>query len=231
MPIRPEEMDVETHEEDPYPDVTAAGGLVAALRQTAQARGRDIGLSPYVTEAVGMESRRGYLSVDTASGERLFRLRTSIPDFGWHIGGTDDLETLVDAIAAWREGVPLEALKARFDFLDLDEFTGALASGEPTSSQWARLLSSEYYRPQRNLLRRLHTDEVLRNAFPTMTHRAVRLQVDPMDYTSRQVLVEETDEGRYSTVTVGAPGATWTEVPDEHLIAYLRTALHETPPN
>ncbi|MFC9390869.1 hypothetical protein [Streptomyces venezuelae] len=223
-------MDVETHEEDPYPDVTAAGGLVAALRQTAEARGRDIGLSPYVTEAVGMESRRGYLSVDTASGERLFRLRTSIPDFGWHIGGTDDLETLVDAIAAWREGVPLDALMARFDFLDLDEFTGALASGEPTSSQWAHLLSSEYYRPQRNLLRRLHADEVLRNAFPTMTHRAVRLQVDPMDYTSRQVLVEEPEEGLYAVVRVGAPGAAWTKVPSDQLITHLRASLCDDRP-
>ncbi|MFJ2056963.1 hypothetical protein ACIOMM_13555 [Streptomyces sp. NPDC087908] len=221
---------MEAHERDPYPDVTAAGGLVAALRQEAEARGRDIGLSPHATEAVGMETRRGYLSVDTAGGERRFRLRTSIPDFGWDIGGTSDLGTLVDAIAAWREGVPLDALKARFDFLDLDAFTGALAAGEPTASQWAGLLSSAYYRPQRNLLHRLHADEVLRNAFPTMTHRAVRLQVDPMDHTSRQVLVEEPDEGHYSVVRVGVPGAEWTEVPGDRLITYLRTALDEDRP-
>lgn len=221
---------MDAHGEDLYPDVTAAGGLVAALRQVAERRGRDIGLSPYVTEAVGIETNRGYLSVDTVTGERLFRLRTYIPDFGWYVGSTDDLGALVDATAAWRDGVPLDVLKERFDFLDLDEFTGALASGEPTSSQWANLLSSEYYRGQRDLLRRLHADEVLRNMFPTMTHRAVRLQVDPMDYTSRQVLVHEPDEGRYEALRVGVSGADWTEVRSEDLIAHLRAGLCDDRP-
>ncbi|MCX5225927.1 hypothetical protein ABZY16_32290 [Streptomyces sp. NPDC006553] len=207
--------------------MTASDGLAAALRQAAELRGCDIGLPPWATEAVGMETRRGYLSVDTATDERLFRLRTSIPDFGWDIGSTDDLGTLVEAIAAWREDVPLDALTARFAFLDLAAFTGALASGEPTSSQWAHLLSSEYYRGQRELLRRLHADEVLRNTFPTLTHRAVRLQVDAMDWTSRQVLVHEPDGGRYEVLRVWVPGADWTEVPGDDLIATLRAALHD----
>ncbi|WP_406057907.1 hypothetical protein OG462_14805 [Streptomyces sp. NBC_01077] len=215
------------HKEDLYPEVAASGGLVAALRQAAELRGCDIGLPPWATDAVGIETTRGYLSVDTAAEERLFRLRTHIPDFGWDIGSTDDLGTLVEAIAAWREGVPIGELKERFDFLDLDEFTGALEAGEPTSSQWANLLSSEYYRGQRSLLLRLHADEVLRNAFPTMTHRTVRLQVDPMHWMSRQVRVHEPDEGRYEVVRVGVPGADWTEVPGGDLVAHLRAALYD----
>ncbi|CAM5547301.1 hypothetical protein GCM10010222_26540 [Streptomyces tanashiensis] len=209
--------------------MTASDGLVAALRQAAEQRGCDIGLSPWATEAVGIETTRGYLSVHTTTGEGLFRLRVHIPDFGWDIGTTGDLGTLVEAIAAWREGVSADVLEARFGFLHLDEFTGALEAGEPTASQWAGLLSSEYHRGQRDLLRRLHADEVLRNTFPTMTHRAVRLRVDPMYSMSRQVLVHEPDEGRYEVVRVGVPGAEWTGVPGEDLNAYLRAALYDGP--
>ncbi|MHA4777797.1 hypothetical protein L1085_025365 [Streptomyces sp. MSC1_001] len=216
-------------EEDPYPDVTAAGGLAPALRQAAELRGCDTGLESWATDATGIETTRGYLSVHTTIGERIFRLRLHLPEFGWDIGATDDLGTLAEAIAAWREGVPVDALEARFDFLDLEEFTRALEAGEPTASQWADLLSSEYYRGQRNLLRRLHADEVLRNAFPTMTHRAVRLRVDPMYGMSRQVLVHEPDEGRYEVVRVGVPGADWTDVPGDDLIAHLRAALYDDP--
>ncbi|MFJ5075586.1 hypothetical protein ACIP8Z_13400 [Streptomyces sp. NPDC088553] len=207
--------------------MTASGGLVAALRQAAEQRGCDIGLPPWATEAVGIETTRGYLSVDTTTGEGLFRLRVHIPDFGWDIGTTGDLGTLVEAIAAWREGQPADVLTARFDFLRLDEFTRALDAGEPTSSQWAGLLSSEYYRGQRDLLRRLHADEVLRNTFPTMTHRAVRLRVDPMYWMSRQVLVHEPEEGRYEVRRVGASAPDWAQVSGDDLIAALRAALYD----
>ncbi|MFC7976077.1 hypothetical protein ACPCAE_08490 [Streptomyces cinereoruber] len=222
-----EEVEMQGHGGDPYSDVTAAGGLVAALRAEAARRGRDVGLPPWAADTLAVETTRGYLSVGPAPGERLFRLRVHIPDFGWDIGATDDLGTLVEAIAAWREGVPYDELGARFGFLDLAGFTGALAAGEPTAAQWAGLLSSAYYQGQRDLLRRLHADGVLRNAFPTMTHRAVRLRVDPMDGASRQVLVHEPDEGRYEFVSVGAPGAGWTEVPGDDLIVRLRAALYE----
>ncbi|MFJ4341236.1 hypothetical protein [Streptomyces sp. NPDC088915] len=215
---------MEAREEDPYPDVTAAGGLVQALREEAARRGRDIGLPSWATDPLAVDTTRGYLSVDLAPEERLFRLRVHIPDFGWDIGSTDDLGTLVEAIAAWWEGVPYDELAARFGFLDLDGFTGALAAGEPTATQWAGLLSSAYYRGQRDLLRRLHADGALRNAFPTMSHRAVRLQVDPMHRESRQVLVYERRDGHYEVVRAGAAP---TEVPDDALIAHLRAALYE----
>ncbi|WP_329278236.1 hypothetical protein [Streptomyces sp. NBC_00691] len=207
--------------------MTASDGLVANLRRAAELRGLDIGLPPWAVDAVGIETTRGYLSVGTATGEGVLRLRVHIPDFGWDIGATDDLGTLVEAIAAWREEVPVDVLKRRFGFLELDEFTRALEAGEPTAAQWAVLLSSAYYRGQRDLLRRLHGDEVLRNAFPTMTHRSVRLQVDPMYWMSRQVLVCEPEEGRYEVRRVRVPAPDWVEVPGEALIATLRAALYD----
>ncbi|MFF7977427.1 hypothetical protein [Streptomyces sp. NPDC007905] len=212
---------------DLYPDVTTSGGLAPAMREAAKSHGCDIGLEPWVVDIVSIETARGFLSVDAATEERLFRLTVHIPGFTWHIGSTGDLGLLVEAVAAWRDGMGFDELEERFEFMALDEFARALDNGEPTSLQWSDLLSSEFHRPRRNLLRRLRADEVLRHMFPTITHGAVRLRVDPLDGTSRQVLVHELDGERYEVMRVGVPEAAWAEVPTGDLIACLRAALHE----
>ncbi|MEU6063119.1 MULTISPECIES: hypothetical protein [Streptomyces] len=218
---------METNRQALYPDVTASGGLGPAMREAAQLRGCDTGLAPWAVDVVSIQTARGFLSVDPATEERLFRLSVRIPGFDWEIGSTGDLGLLVEALAAWREGIPFDELAERFGFLELDEFVGALERGEPTSSQWTELLSSDFYRNQWNLLRRLRADDVLRDMFPTITHGAVRLRVDAMDARSRQVLVDEVNEELYEVMRVGVPGADWVEVPTGDLIAYLRAALNE----
>jgi hypothetical protein len=220
-------MNMDTHRKNLYPDVTASGGLGPAMREAAQSRGCDTGVAPWAVDVVVIQTARGFLSVDPATEERLFRLIVRIPGFDWEIGSTGDLGLLVEAVAAWREGIPLDELAERFEFLELDEFVGALERGEPTSSQWTELLSSDFNRNQWNLLHRLRADEVLRDMFPTITHGAVRLRVDAMDGTSRQVLVDDLDGERYEVMRVGVPEATWVEVPTGDLIAYLRAALNE----
>ncbi|WP_129309595.1 hypothetical protein [Streptomyces sp. L2] len=212
---------------DLYPDVTASGGLGPAMREAAQLRGCDTGLAPWAVDVVSIETTRGFLSVDLAAEERRFLLSVRIPDFDWEIGSTDDLGLLVEAVAAWWEGIPFDELAERFGFLELDEFVGALERGEPTTSQWTRLLSSDFNRNQWNLLRRLRADEVLRNMFPTITHGAVRLRVKAMDAWSRRVLVYDENGERYVVRRVEVPEADWVEVPSGDLIAYLRAALAE----
>ncbi|MEV5950966.1 hypothetical protein [Streptomyces sp. NPDC051993] len=223
---------MDTHRKDLYPDVTASGGLGPAMKQAAKLHGCDTGLPPWATDRIVIETTRGFVSVDPATEERLFRLRVHIvgfdveaSGFAWDIGSTDDLGLLVEAVAAWREGMPLDQLKARFEFMKLNEFTRAIEMGEPTSLQWSALLSSEFHRKQRNLLGRLRADEVLRNMFPSITHGAVRLNVDPLDSTSRQILVHELDGQRYEVIRAGVPGADWVEVQTGDLIAYLRASL------
>jgi hypothetical protein len=225
---------MDSHRKDPYPDLTASGGLGPAMKEAAKLRGCDIGLPPWATDIISIETARGFVSVRPASEERLFRVRVAIigfaegiPGFAWEIGSTDDLGLLVEAIAAWREGMPIEELEAKFVFLELGEFARALEAGEPTSLQWSGLLSSDFHRGQWNLLRRLHADEVLQTMFPSITHGAVRLRVDPLDGTSRQVLVQELDEERFEVIRPGVPGADWVEVPTGGLVGYLRAALKE----
>jgi len=208
------------HRQDLYPDVLASGGLGAALREMARRRGRDAGVPDWATDDVTVETTRGYVSVDLSDEERLFRVRVHIPGFDWEIGATDDLGLLVDAIEAWRDGAPLDVLAAEFAFLELGEFAGALDRGEPTEAQWADLLSSDS--GPADLLRRLHSDATLRDMFPTITHGAVRLQVDPLNWASQQVLVHELSDGRYEVLR---SGAAWEEVSAAALVPHLRAAF------
>ena len=148
-----------------------------------------------------------------------------IPESTWLIGSTDDFGSLVEAVAAWREGVAFDEMKAAFGFLELDEFTNMLESGEPTNSQWSDLLSSDFYRDQWEVLRRIRSDEMLRELFPTVSHGAVRLRVSPLDGASRQVLVMELDDGNYEVLRVGMPETEWVQVLAADLIGYLRAIL------
>ncbi|MFI1052505.1 hypothetical protein ACH4U3_43480 [Streptomyces griseoruber] len=73
----------------------------------------------------------------------------------------------------------------------------------------------------------MHADEMLQEFFPTITHRAVRLRVDPLNCASRRVLVAEVDGERYDVMQSGEPKAIWVEVPSGDLISYLRAALEQ----
>ncbi|MFJ8495803.1 hypothetical protein ACIRBZ_46895 [Streptomyces sp. NPDC094038] len=216
---------METHLETLYPDVAALGGLVAAMTEVAALRGSVIGRVSPTPDGAVTETARGFVSVGLAADERLFRMGVCIPDHAWAIGATDDLGSLVEAVAAWREGMPFDELRQRFEFLQLDEFRTALERGEPARSQWAALLSTDFYEGQWDLLRRLHADEVLRHCFPTVSHGAVRLRADALDGASRQVLVAELDGGRYDVMRAGSAEATWVDVSADGLVAHLRAAL------
>ncbi|MEU6759460.1 hypothetical protein [Streptomyces sp. NPDC046685] len=200
------------------------------MKEAATLRGCDIGSASPTPEGVVVETKRGFMSVGLSADERLFLMHIRIPEFSWAIGSTDDIGSLVEAIAAWRDGMPFDELEARFGFLDLGELARALERREPASSQWSDLLSSDFYAPQRDLLRRIHADETLRGFFPVISHGAVRLRVDPLDARSRQVLVAERNGGRYDVLRVGVPGATWVEVAAGDLIACLHTALNASNP-
>ncbi|MFC8827581.1 hypothetical protein ACFT9I_19825 [Streptomyces sp. NPDC057137] len=209
-----------------YPDVAARGGLGAAMKEVARLYGYDIEPLHLASDVARIETTRGVVSVGLSTEERAFRVDVHIPGFTWVIGSTGDLELLVKAICAWRKGASLDELETRFEFLELAEFHRALEVGEPALSQWSDLLSSDFYQEQWNLLRFIHSDDVLRNFFPTVTHGAVRLRTDPLDGASRQVLVQELYRGRrYEVLRVGEPEAVWVEVEVDGLLAYLRAAL------
>ncbi|MCB5178920.1 hypothetical protein [Streptomyces antimicrobicus] len=210
-----------------YADVAVLGGLGAAVEGVARERGCDIGTVFPASDAVRIETTRGVVSIEPEADQHRFRLSVHIPGFTWVIGSTDDLGSAVEAVAAWRGGLPLEEFRATFEFIELDEFVRALDNGEPTATQWADLLSSEFYEEQRGLLRRVHADEGLRELFPTVSHGGVRLRVDPLDGASRQVLVTELGAEQYRVVRVGVPEAAWGDVSADELISHLRSVFEK----
>lgn len=216
-----------------YPELAASGGLEAALKEAARLQDRELGpLWPGLdADIVRMETARGVLAVDLAPSERRFRISVYIPESTWPIGSTDNIGLLVEALAAWREGVPFDELRDAFEFLQLDEFIEMLESGEPTKSQWSNLFASEFYSDQWGILRCIHADGMLRGFFPTVTHDAVRLRVNPLDGSSRQVLVRERNDGNYEVLRVGAAGEAWDEVAPADLTGYLRRNLVGFDPN
>ncbi|MFJ8104622.1 hypothetical protein [Streptomyces sp. NPDC096132] len=206
---------------DLYPDVAAAGGLGAAMAAVAERRRCDIGPVASAAVPVRIGTDRGVVSVGLAAEERLFLIGIHTPGFTWALGSTDDLGRAVEAVAAWRAGVPLVDFEGAFEFMELDEFAPALEAGNPAPLQWSRLLSSDFHADQRSLLNRIHEDDRLRLLFPTITHGVVRLRVDAMDGGSRQFLVRELPGMRYEVMTVGAE-TDWLEVSAADLIAHLR---------
>jgi hypothetical protein len=208
-----------------YPEVLSAGSLRAAVVKAADRVGCCIGPLDGESYAVSVETERGVISINLAADERLFLIGINSPGFIWAAGATDDLELLVQAVAAWHEGASAEAFQSEFSFMQLGEFARALEAGDPTPLQWSELLSSDFHSKQRNLLTRIHADAELRQFFPTITHGVVRLRVDALDGGSRQVLVDELDKDRYAVKPVGQPGAAWVEVAGAHLVEYLREHL------
>ncbi|GGQ63914.1 hypothetical protein [Streptomyces pilosus] len=210
-----------------YPDVAAAGSLGRAMAETAGRRGCDVGPIGPVSAPVRVETDRGVVSVGLAAEERLFLIGVHTPGFTWVTGSTDDLGLVVEAVAAWRDGLPLDDFEAKYPFMELDEFARPLAAGDPAPLQWSRLLSSDFHADQRTLLTRLHEDERLRLLFPTVTHGVVRLRVDPLDGGSRQFLVREVAPDRYQVDTVGGIKGAGATVPTADLVAHLRNLQGE----
>jgi hypothetical protein len=210
---------MDSSSEDLYRDLEEAGGLRAVMSAAVALRGGDIRPVSAGAGGVALETERGVVQVRLGVGQRLFLVNVHTK------GSTDDLALLVEAVAAWRDGMPLDDYVARFAFMELDTFARALENGDPTPAQWSDLLACDFHARQRDLLRRMHADETLRTFFPTVTHGAVRLRVDAMDGVSRQILVYEPEPERYEVLEVGTPDAAWAEVPAGDLIACVREFL------
>ncbi|MEV6951129.1 hypothetical protein [Streptomyces sp. NPDC051183] len=211
-----------------YPDISAAGGLAIAMSTLAHLRGLAIGPVAASLHGIRIGTDRGTVTVSLAPEERLFLLGVHSPGFTWGTGSTGELGLLVDAVSAWCSGMSIDEFEAKFPFVRLDEFARALEVGDVTPQQWSQLLGSDFYAAHRSLLRRIHADERLRTLFPTFTHGELRLRVDPMDFESRQFLVDHLGEHRYQVTTVDELRTTRVTESLDDLIGCLRALLGGT---
>ncbi|WP_405062606.1 DUF6193 family natural product biosynthesis protein [Kribbella sp. NBC_01505] len=163
-----------------YPDLVAAGSLVAALEQTAGGLGVELGEvrgpSSDTATVSGGAAGRGSYSVCLCAVERWV-----IVD-GWSrgvclIGGkTKDLQAVTQAAAAWRAGATLRELRDRCPFVSFSELSEAHERGpaDAVAVEWRllrrRMQEGFSFPGARELVEAAYVEPKLRQLFPFTSH-------------------------------------------------------------
>lgn len=126
---------IESHPEL-YADISAAGGLAAALTRTAAALGLDIGSVDSTGDGSPEDARirsalpgRADLTITALRYRRLFSVDNHEPGVAHARGRTPDLAEVVKAAAAWYSGADPRRMKAAASFIDLPLMAEARATG------------------------------------------------------------------------------------------------------
>lgn len=194
-----------------YPDVFAKGGLAEAIVSVARRRGADVGKPVGPATAAGAdtgtavtESARGTLRVSLAAESRTFFLGVHERRFVWAEGATEELDPLVDAIAAWRGGMAVDDFAARFPFMTPGRLARAREAGDVVRAQWDWLRTAEVHAGERDLLTAFHEDGRFDGLFPVLTHGVLRLGFGGGDPAARAITVAPED-GAYRVTDTGVP--------------------------
>ncbi|GGZ26703.1 hypothetical protein GCM10010300_82530 [Streptomyces olivaceoviridis] len=129
---------------DLYPDLTGAGGLGAALEQTAARLGIDLTVVPHeggtlVTAGIASSvPHRKPLSMYIGAERRFFGVSGWSEGIEVITGATPDLAEVVQAGAAWGGGAGLREMRAQLPFLHFSERAEAYEHGPATvvELQW-----------------------------------------------------------------------------------------------
>ncbi len=165
-----------------YRDLVAHGGLVNALRVTAE-EDRVDGMSidaPYRGDDVGytaakIDTCRGRILVHLGAEERCFLLNVHDENLWIAGGGTADLSSVLAVAVAWRDGISLESLESRFPFMRVSDLARVLASPDPISAQWNYLREAPVFHGDWYLVNAAFENPVLRSFFPDLSHGALFL--------------------------------------------------------
>lgn len=188
--------------DDFYPEIAAEGGLVPALNAALRSRGRPTGESLSPSAVAGdspllVETGRGSLMVYLALKKRDFFLRVDEAGFAWVCGSTADIGILAEAIADWRQGMPLDDFARKFPFIELGEMARALERGDIVAAQWEWALAHNYYVAEHSLLAALHAAEGLSELMPAVSHHSVRLSFDWRRVDERYLVIDPPRDHRY----------------------------------
>ncbi|MEU8819723.1 DUF6193 family natural product biosynthesis protein [Actinoplanes sp. NPDC048796] len=189
-----------------YPDLAEQGGLGPAWRNAARRAGVDLEEISWPDDFF----RLNYASVATASGRidlataanrRVFSMNVSVDGRPRLWGGSDDLELLARAAAAWRDGSTIREMIAAFPFLETSRFEQAREDGNLLDVLWEFHLGDPGYETMRPVLRAAHDDPRLSRLYPSVTHETLaRFTVDPDDRENGQVAIWH-HAGRYEVET------------------------------
>ncbi|MER5884940.1 DUF6193 family natural product biosynthesis protein [Streptomyces sp. NPDC001941] len=219
-----------------YPDLAAGGGLLRVLRSTARERGVD-------PESIGTRSRgvhAGYTSVVIELGTATMRVGLAIEERGFSVGigrdwlhvangWTEQLRDLLDLARAWREGAGYEELARSWPFLTFSPLAMVLAAPDPVAAQWELLLTAPEFAEDRPLVEAAHAVLGLRDFFPDLSHRALRLSRSYRESAGAVTITPLADgTARVDRVGEATAGETYAVYPDAAEAA--AALLGRTPP-
>ncbi|MER6955910.1 hypothetical protein [Streptomyces sp. NPDC000618] len=162
-----------------YPDLDMSEGLAEALKRGASGLGLPLdGFVDGFGEAE-LATDRGTVCVFVGAEERVFGVTVRGPRIIWASGASDDLGQTLRAVAAWRDGAPLDAYVSEFPFMEPGRLARAFAEGRVAEAQWQDLLDSEYPTGGQQLLVGLAPFTELRSLFPEISYGDVRFTVPP----------------------------------------------------
>jgi hypothetical protein len=218
---------VNVDELDPglYPDVLAAGGLISVMELTAEKKNLDLGRlyshnesGPGLLATAELDSSRGRASVQLGSQSRTFYLAIRGQGFTWAEGATDDLEGLIDALAAWRDGISVDDFAGRFPFMMPGRLARAHESGDPVSAQWIWLRTDAEFSDERPIVEEAYLDGRFSDFFPTLSHGTLRLRSVRRQQGSPEVRITPLSGGSYRMEDLRSSNST--------VVGSLREALN-----
>ncbi|QNP70223.1 hypothetical protein IAG44_12705 [Streptomyces roseirectus] len=187
-----------------YPDLFAAGGLIAAMELASEKKNLDLGrlYSHYASEpgrlvTAGLDSSRGRASVQLGSQSRTFYVAIRGDGFTWAEGATDDLGDLIEALAAWRDGISIGDFVEKFHFMTPGRLARIRESGDPVPAQWNWLRTAEEFHDERSLVEAFYADGRFNRFFPILSHGALRLRSVGLQQKAREVSVTPLSGGSY----------------------------------
>jgi hypothetical protein len=199
---------------DLYPDIQAAGGLIAALELTAAKNGFDLGeLYSHYTSGPGRyttaesNSSRGRISVQLDGQSRTFYLAIQGDGFTWAEGATDDLGGLAEALAEWHAGVSVDEFAAKFHFVSPGRLARVHEASDPTLAQWHWLRTAEEFSTERPIVEAAYADNRLSTLFPNLSHGVLRLSWDRGRQGARELRIIPLAGDSYRVEDTASPDA------------------------
>ncbi|MFF7243494.1 DUF6193 family natural product biosynthesis protein [Embleya sp. NPDC008237] len=187
-----------------YSDILAAGGLVSVMELTAGKKGLDLGQlysdyasGPGLLATAELNSSRGRASIQLDSQSRTFYVAIQGQGFTWAEGATEDLNDLVEALAAWRDGVSVDDFTGRFPFMMPGRLARAHDSGDPVPDQWNWLRTDEEFSEERPLVEAAYADGRFGDLFPSLSHGALRLRSMDAQNGAAEVRITPLSGGSY----------------------------------
>ena len=167
-----------------YPEVTATGGdLVSALQCAADCLHIDLGVvrgpeSPtdsWRLIVATVDGGRGSLTATLQKEERRFAIRIWWTGVGEAAhGSATDLETVVAMAHAWRVGMKLSELQARWPSFKIDELTLAHEREEAVAFKWQLTRDAPDRLIDHDIVEAAYAAPALRALYPMISHGSLQ---------------------------------------------------------